>query len=115
TRPMPDEIKRGYLFPYDSWASRIATHRFVLDIPRQQGRDSDRALADIEARLPVLRDRPVRLLWGGQDFCFDRHYYERWRKLLPEAAAEYLEAAGHYVLEDAPERCLAEVRRHLGG
>ncbi len=113
-RPLPEQIRRGYLFPYDNWANRIATHRFVVDIPNQTDRDSDRALAEIEARLPILRDRSVRLIWGGRDFCFDRHYYERWRKILPEAASDYLESAGHYVLEDAPEQCLTAVRRHLG-
>ncbi|HVZ64960.1 MAG TPA: alpha/beta fold hydrolase [Lacunisphaera sp.] len=114
TRPLSPEIKRGYLFPYDSWAHRIATHRFVQDIPSQTGSDSDRTLAGVEARLPLLRERPVHLLWGGKDFCFDRHYFERWKNLLPGAASDYLESAGHYVLEDAPEQCLTVVRRHLG-
>ena len=27
------EVKRGYLFPYDSWANRIGVARFVADIP----------------------------------------------------------------------------------
>lgn len=114
TRPLPPDVRRGYLFPYDSWAHRIATHRFVQDIPSRTGSDSDRALAGVEARLALLRDRPVRLLWGGQDFCFDRHYFARWQSLLPAAPSDYLESAGHYLLEDAPEPCLTTVRRHLG-
>ena len=113
SKPMPADVKRGYLYPYDNWAHRIATHRFVVDIPTGEGRASDRALAEVEARLPVLRDRPVRILWGGRDFCFNRHYFERWTRLLPGAAADYLPEAGHYLLEDAPEYCLAGIGRHL--
>ena len=113
TKPLRPEVKRGYLYPYNNWAHRIATHRFVVDIPSGRGTASDRALAEVENKLPLLRDRPVTILWGGQDFCFSRHYYNRWRELLPEARATCLEDAGHYLLEDAPEDCLAEIHRHL--
>jgi cis-3-alkyl-4-acyloxetan-2-one decarboxylase len=115
TTPLAPDVKRGYLHPYDSWANRIATHRFVVDIPSGRGRASDRVLAGIEPKLTVLRDRPVLILWGGQDFCFNRHYYNRWKVLLPGANADYLESAGHYVLEDEAEYCRAEIGRHLLG
>ncbi len=113
TNPLPADVKRGYLYPYDSWANRIATHRFVVDIPSGKDRPSDLALAEVERQLPLLRARAVRILWGGRDFCFNRHYYDRWRQLLPEAEAELLPAAGHYVLEDAADHCRIEIARHL--
>ncbi len=113
TRPLAGEVQRGYLYPYNNWANRIATHRFVVDIPAGKGSPSDRVLVEVESKLGLLRARPVRILWGGQDFCFSRHYYERWRKLLPEAEADYLESAGHYVIEDAGEHCLSEIMRFL--
>jgi cis-3-alkyl-4-acyloxetan-2-one decarboxylase len=115
TKPLPPDVKRGFLHPYDNWANRIATHRFVVDIPSGQGSPSDRALAEIEPKLTLLRDRPVRILWGGEDFCFNLHYYNRWRVLLPGANADCLAAAGHYVLEDEPDYCLAEITSHLLG
>jgi pimeloyl-ACP methyl ester carboxylesterase len=111
--PLPADVKRGYLYPYDNWANRIATHRFVVDIPTGSGSASDQALAGVQTRLPLLRDRPVRILWGGRDFCFTRHYYNRWRVLLPGADADYLPDAGHYVLEDEPAHCLGEIGRHF--
>ena len=114
TKPLGADVKRAYLFPYDNWANRIATHRFVVDIPSGKGRASDRALAEIEPRLGLLQDRPVRILWGGEDFCFNRHYYERWRTLLPRAQADYFETAGHYVLEDEADNCLGKIRSFLG-
>jgi cis-3-alkyl-4-acyloxetan-2-one decarboxylase len=48
TKPLPEPVKRGFLFPYDSWANRIATHRFVRDIPQGVGAPNDQALAQIE-------------------------------------------------------------------
>ncbi|HEX2899713.1 MAG TPA: alpha/beta hydrolase, partial [Bacteroidia bacterium] len=106
TKPMPTPVKRGFLFPYDSWANRIATHRFVRDIPRGTDAPNDRALALIEKALPGLSDHAVRIIWGGADFCFNRHYFERWHHLLPAADAHFLEGVGHYLLEDANDTVL---------
>ena len=113
TKPLPDAVKRGFLFPYDSWANRIATHRFVQDIPKGLGAPNDIALARIESALPLLRERPVRIIWGGQDFCFNRHYFERWKGLLPNADAEYLTEAGHYLLEDAQSAVVRGIEQHI--
>jgi haloalkane dehalogenase len=113
TKPLPDAVKRGFLFPYDSWANRIATHRFVQDIPKGLGAPNDIALAKIENALPLLRKRPVRIIWGGQDFCFNRHYFERWKELLPGAGADFLAEAGHYLLEDSQEEALRAIEQHI--
>jgi haloalkane dehalogenase len=100
TKPLPEPVKRGFLFPYDSWANRIATHRFVRDIPQGRGAPNDAALAAVEQALPRLAHHPVRIIWGGEDFCFNRHYFERWSHLLPQADASFLPGVGHYLLED---------------
>lgn len=112
-RPMPPAIRRAFVWPYDSWANRIATHRFVVDIPGSAKDPSGAVLAGVERALPELRKHPVRIIWGGGDFCFDRHYYDRWRQLLPEATATYLGQAGHYLLEDAGQEVVSLVREHL--
>jgi len=113
TRPLSPAVKQGYLYPYGNWANRIATHRFVVDIPRGRGRANDRALAEVEQGLTMLRDRPVQIVWGGHDFCFNRHYFARWKAILPGAKADLLPEAGHYLLEDAPVECLALIQAHL--
>lgn len=113
TKPLPDAVKRGFLFPYDSWANRIATHRFVQDIPRGRGAPNDIALAKIESALPLLRERPVQIIWGGRDFCFNRHYFERWKRLLPDAIADFLPGAGHYLIEDKEAEVLNAIGRHF--
>jgi len=68
----------------------------------------------VEQTLPQLRTKNVRILWGGQDFCFNAHYYRRWTTLLPGAKADYLPDAGHYLLEDALDHCVPEIAKHLG-
>jgi haloalkane dehalogenase len=113
TKPLPASVKRGFLFPYDSWANRIATHRFVRDIPQGVGAPSDLALANIEKALPLLREHRTHIIWGGADFCFNRHYFDRWRQLLPQASADYLDGAGHYLIEDAGEVVIAGIRQNI--
>jgi haloalkane dehalogenase len=115
TKPLPESVKRGFLYPYDSWANRIATHRFVRDIPTGRGHPSDQALFEIESRLPTLRSKSVQIIWGGADFCFNRHYFDRWTKLLPAAKHEYISEAGHYLLEDATDSCTSLISRHILG
>ncbi len=113
TKPLSPDVKRGYVFPYDGWANRIATHRFVTDIPTATDSPSSRALKEIETKLPELKTKDVRILWGGQDFCFNRHFYERWKGVLPDASATLFEEAGHYILEDAGVECLEAIEGHL--
>lgn len=100
THPLPDEIAEGLLAPYDSWANRVAVHQFVRDIPMQPSHPSFATLQGIEAGLANLRSRPALLAWGGRDFCFNDHFYERWRTYLPQAQTMHFPDAGHYVLED---------------
>jgi pimeloyl-ACP methyl ester carboxylesterase len=111
TKPLPAPVKAGFLFPYDSWANRIATHRFVRDIPRGIGAPNDLALAKIESALPSLAAHRVQLVWGAHDFCFNRHYFERWQGMLPKAESVYLESAGHYLIEDEQAAVVERIRQ----
>lgn len=113
TKPLPASVKQGFLFPYDSWANRIATHRFVQDIPRGIGAPNDVALGKIETALPELAKHPVAIIWGSDDFCFNRHYFDRWKRILPQAESHYLEHTGHYLIEDETEGVIGLIRRHL--
>jgi len=101
SRRLTPEERRGYLFPYDSWAHRIGGHRFIRDIPLEPSHPSRPALEAIERDLPSLARVPKLILWGGRDFCFDDSFLRRWREIYPDAEVERCTAAGHYVLEDA--------------
>lgn len=100
-KPLPPEVRRGYLAPYDSWANRIATLRFVQDIPMAADHPSYPTLLAVEEGLDQFLMTPMRIFWGGRDFCFDDHFYNEWRRRFPEAEATYFAEAGHYLLEDA--------------
>lgn len=101
-KPLPRLIKAGYLLPYHSWESRVAVARFVQDIPMETNHKTWKTLSEIEKKLPTL-NHPKLILWGGKDFCFNRHFFEKWLEIYPNANAHWFAKAGHYVLEDALE------------
>ena len=112
-RPMRPEIVQGFLAPYDTWASRIALHRFVQDIPMGTAHPSWSTLVAIEQGLAGLADKPMLLCWGGRDFCFDEAFYTEWQRRFPRAEAHFFPEAGHYVLEDALTQILPLIERFL--
>jgi pimeloyl-ACP methyl ester carboxylesterase len=97
-------VRAGLLAPYDSWAHRIATYRFVQDIPLKPGHPSYPALLELEQGLSRLRELPVSLIWGMQDWCFTPHFLERFLDFFPQAEVHRLADAGHYVIEEAWQR-----------
>jgi len=100
-RKLSAEEKRAYLYPYGTWADRVAVNAFVKDIPLGETHPSYGTLAGIEAGLQGLSEKPMKIIWGGADFCFNGQFLNRWQQLFPKAELVYLPKAGHYVLEDA--------------
>ena len=94
--------KAGYLLPYNNFENRIATARFVKDIPMNSSHPSWETLKDIENKLETL-EGPKLILWGEKDFCFNMKFYDRWVSIFPTASKKVFKKAGHYVLEDAKE------------
>ena len=111
--PMPRDVRRAYLAPYDSWANRIATSRFVQDIPLGEG-DAAWPLAQaIGRKLAEYADRPAFIGWGLRDFVFDRHFLAGFTAALPGAQVHAFADAGHYVLEDKAEVLVPAIRDFL--
>jgi len=110
---MTQEIQAGLLAPYDSWANRVATYRFVRDIPATPRHPTWQILERIESNLPQLADRPVQLIWGMKDWCFTPECLERLLQSFPDAVVTRFDDAGHYVVEDAFERIIPIVRQFL--
>ena len=107
------EVKAGYLAPYDTWAHRVANLRFVEDLPMSPAHPSYATLSRIGERLSLLESKPMLIVWGAQDFCFDDSFYTEWKARFPRAECHYLEDAGHYVIEDAHERIIPWMTAHL--
>ncbi|MEY4687581.1 MAG: hypothetical protein RIR76_1604 [Verrucomicrobiota bacterium] len=112
-RVLSAEEKRGYLFPYGSWADRVAVNAFVRDIPMEPNHPTHATLAAVETGLAHLRGKEALIVWGGRDFCFNDHFLERWREFMPDAAVHRIADAGHYVLDDAREEVLPLVSGFL--
>ncbi len=112
-RKMPVDVRRAYEAPYDSWANRIATLRFVQDIPLREGDPAWTLVSSAAKRLHTYADRPAFIGWGLRDFVFDHHFLEGFRSALPQAEAHAFEDAGHYVLEDKHEVLVPAMRRFL--
>jgi pimeloyl-ACP methyl ester carboxylesterase len=113
--PMPGDIKRGFLFPYDSWANRIATHQFVLDIPMSPSHPSWDIFKGIENQLPSLSHLPIQFNWGMRDWCFSPEFLKRWTEIFPSASVLEFQQAGHYLMEDSREEVIGGIRSFLEG
>jgi len=114
-KPMHRDIKRGFLYPYDSWANRIATHRFVIDIPMSPSHPSWGTLKRIENQLKTLAHLPIQFNWGMQDWCFSPHFLDRWKEIFPSASVCEHQQAGHYLMEDSREEVIAGIQSFLEG
>lgn len=93
-------LRRSYLAPYDSPATRLATLRFVQDIPLAPADPSYGQLVEIEQALPKFAQTPMLICWGEQDFVFDRPFLDEWRRRFPQAEVHSFPDYGHYILED---------------
>jgi cis-3-alkyl-4-acyloxetan-2-one decarboxylase len=113
-RPMPAPVCRAYLAPYDSWRNRIATLRFVQDIPLAEGDRAWPLVAEAGRRLHEFADRPILIGWGLRDFVFDRRCLDIYRAAWPQAEVHAFQDADHYVLEDKHEVLVPAIRDFLG-
>ncbi|MFO8026770.1 MAG: alpha/beta fold hydrolase [Opitutales bacterium] len=112
-RPLARSVRRGFLWPYQSWSKRVAVWNFVKDIPLRPTHPSYAELRKVEKGLDQLRSKPIQMVWGGKDFCFNDHFLQRWQKIFPEAETHYHKNCGHYILEDGGLAVCEEVRRFL--
>jgi cis-3-alkyl-4-acyloxetan-2-one decarboxylase len=103
---MTKQVRASYLAPYNNFANRIATLRFVQDIPMKPNSTSYALVQHIEENLKLFRYHPVKIIWGAHDFVFNDHFLNRWKMIFPQADTHLIEDAGHYVLEDAHELIL---------
>lgn len=105
-------VKKGFILPYHDFKSRIATAKFVQDIPMNETHPSYQTLKSIEEKLPILR-APMLLLWGEKDFCFTMNFHKRWLDIFPNARSVTYPAAGHYLIEDEEHSVINEIEKFL--
>ena len=107
------DVREGYLHPYPTRASRTAIWGFVRDIPFKASHPSHAVMKEMEAGLPLLAGKPVKLIWGMRDPCFHPGILRHVAALFPAAEVVPIPDASHLVIEDAPERVVTEVGTFL--
>lgn len=107
-KTLSPSVKAGYLLPYHNYESRIATARFVQDIPMKKEHPSYATLKNIEDHLAQLKV-PKLILWGEKDFCFNMHFLKKWQEIYPDAEVKTYPEAGHYVMEDESSDVVSRV------
>jgi pimeloyl-ACP methyl ester carboxylesterase len=113
-RLTPD-VRRAYLAPHPTWASRTG----VLVFPREIPASGTGPVAELTGRLERgleqhFRTKPARIVWGMRDPAFTPVFLDQlWRKTLPDAAVTRIDDAGHFVQEDAHERAVPELLSFL--
>jgi pimeloyl-ACP methyl ester carboxylesterase len=107
------DVKSALIAPYNSWNNRIATLKFVQDIPVRKGDPSYHLAKYVDDNLYRLKHIPMLILWGEHDFVFDMDYLLEWERRFPDAKVKTFKDAGHYVLEDAADRIVPMVKSFL--
>ncbi len=111
--PMSRELRTLYQLPYNSWKNRIATLRFVQDIPLSTGDRCYDLVSAISDGIGQFINLPMLILWGELDFVFDRHFLAEWRQRFPNAELQSFPDCGHYILEDAKDDVVPLISRFL--
>jgi len=112
-KPVSAEVRKAYTGPYDSWDNRIATLRFVQDIPLDESDPGYKIVQDTEERLVNFAGKPCLLVWGEKDFVFDLHFLNKWKRIFPQAEVLSYADYGHYIFEDAGQPLTQAVRDFL--
>ncbi|MFD7991454.1 alpha/beta fold hydrolase [Streptomyces mexicanus] len=99
---MDGDVLQAYLAPHQSTLGRVS---FFEHQVRHYDSKYTREISDELTRLTV----PVRILWGADDQWQPVRYARRLSSAIPNADLVVVPGAGHFLMEDAPERVVHEV------
>jgi haloalkane dehalogenase len=110
---LKQNVRAGYLAPYDTFENRIANLKFVQDIPMEQAVPSYSVIEYIERNLKQFDGYPILIIWGSEDFCFNVNFLNKWREIFPRAEVREVYNAGHLVVEDASDEIIPWIEGFL--
>ncbi|GBC60025.1 alpha/beta hydrolase [Desulfonema ishimotonii] len=110
---LPADVRAGLTAPYNCPANRMATLKFVQDIPLIPGDPGYEIVRHVDDTVASLSHLPMLICWGQHDFVFDTDYLAEWRRRFPHADAHLFSDAGHYLLEDKADRVIGLVKEFL--
>ncbi|MFD3625447.1 alpha/beta fold hydrolase [Streptomyces sp. NPDC058698] len=103
---MTGDVLRSYLAPHRSALGRAS---FFEHQVRHYDAKYTEEISDALGRLTM----PVRILWGEEDQWQPLRYARRLSDAIPDADLVTVPDAGHFLMEDAPERVVDEIRNFL--
>jgi len=112
-KKLPKDIKKSYFLPYKTKKNRTAIWDFVADIPFDSKDASYADMLDLAEKIPLLKEKPVKIIWGLKDPCFHKEMLNNVAAHFPQADVLELPSASHLVLEDEPEICNSEIKSFL--
>jgi len=105
-------VARAFDAPFEGEPSKAGARRFPVCIPFAEPELGD-GDAQSAARAALRTwGIPVHLAFGDADPIFTFDWAERWATEIPGATLDRIVGAGHFVQLDAPDDCLAVVRRY---
>jgi pimeloyl-ACP methyl ester carboxylesterase len=107
------EVKSGLIAPYNCWKNRVAILKFVQDIPMSEKDPSYDLVKETDENLNQFSKIPMLICWGKRDFVFDTEYLDEWKRRFPKAEVYCYPEAGHYVLEDVPDKIVLHLHDFL--
>jgi haloalkane dehalogenase len=113
-KPVSKEVRQAYKLPYNSPENRLATLRFVQDIPLTEEDVGFDILINTAERLHLLKDKPCLIAWGERDFVFDAPFLNKWLDYFPDAEVHRFADCGHYVLEDGGPVLIETIGHFIG-
>jgi len=110
---LPKKVKKGLIAPYNSWKNRIATLKFVQDIPIDKSDISFQMVNHVDKHIKDLKECDLMFLWGAKDFIFDLTFLNEFRQRFPQAQTHVFHDAGHYLFEDKPKETTDKIKAFL--
>lgn len=103
---MSGEVLEAYLAPLSSDLGKASF--FAHQVSHYDSRYTQEITGDLK-RLPI----PTRVLWAEQDEWQPLSYGRHLAEDIPGASLEVIPEAGHFLMEDAPEKVVEELRGFL--
>jgi haloalkane dehalogenase len=113
-KPVSAEVRACYTLPYDTPENRIATLKFVQDIPLSERDPGYDILLNTAKQLHLFADKPCLIAWGEKDFVFDEPFLNTWLNHYPHAEIHRFPDCGHYILEDGGPALIETIADFMG-
>lgn len=103
---MSKEVLEAYLAPLAGEMGKASF--FTHQVSHYDSRYTEEITEDLK-KLTM----PVKILWGAKDEWQPVSYAKRLCRDIPETDLDIISEAGHFLMEDAPERVFAEIKDFL--